>query len=92
VSDAISTNGLTYAKDVQAHFDHGSIKRWGGSMNVSAHLLDRLHHRGFLRVVRRESGTRVYPAPGSIRRSGTRSRTKVPRPGSRARADCSISS
>jgi uncharacterized protein YcaQ len=64
VSDAISTNGLTYAKDVQAHFDHGSIKRWGGSMNVSAHLLDRLHHRGFLRVVRRESGTRVYQAIG----------------------------
>jgi uncharacterized protein YcaQ len=43
-----------------AHFDHGRIKRWGGDLNVSAHLLDGLHYRGLLRVARRDAGTRVY--------------------------------
>jgi uncharacterized protein len=55
-------HGLTYAKDVQAHFDHGRIKRWGSDLNVSAHLLEGLHYRGLLRVARREAGTRAYEA------------------------------
>lgn len=50
------------AKDVQAHFDHGRIKRWGADLNVSAHLLEGLHYRGLLRVARREAGARVYQA------------------------------
>jgi len=53
-------HGPTYPKDVQAHFDHGRIKRWGANLNVSNHLLEGLHYRGLLRVVRREGGTRVY--------------------------------
>ena len=56
----VRQNGRTYAKDVQAHFDHGAIKRWGANLNVSAHLIDGLHYRGLLRVAQRESGTRVY--------------------------------
>ncbi len=51
-----------YPKDVQAHFDHGRIKRWGGDLNVSTHLLEGLHYRGLLRVALREAGTRVYQA------------------------------
>ncbi len=58
----VHQNGRTYAKDLQAHFDHGRIKRWGRDLNVSAHLLDGLHYRGLLRVVRRHGGTRVYEA------------------------------
>jgi uncharacterized protein YcaQ len=58
----VRQNGRTYAKDVQAHFDHGSIKRWGANQNVSAHLLEGLHYRGLLRVAWREAGTRVYQA------------------------------
>ena len=38
------------------------MKRWGGHVNVSAHLLQGLHYRGLLRVARREAGTRIYEA------------------------------
>jgi uncharacterized protein len=58
----VHQHGHTHPKDVQAHFDHGRIKRWGGNLNVSAHLLEGLHYRGLLRVARREAGTRVYQA------------------------------
>jgi uncharacterized protein YcaQ len=58
----VRQHGRTHPKDVQAHFDHGRIKRWGGDLNVSAHLLEGLHYRGLLRVARREAGTRVYQA------------------------------
>lgn len=56
----VHQHGPTYPKDVQAHFDHGRIKRWGADLNVSNHLLEGLHYRGLLRVARREGGTRVY--------------------------------
>jgi hypothetical protein len=58
----VRQHGCTYPKDVQAHFDHGRMKRWGGNLNVSSHLLEGLHHRGLLRVARREAGTRIYQA------------------------------
>ena len=58
----VRERGPTYPKDVQAHFDHGRIRRWGGDLNVSSHLLEGLHYRGLLRVARREAGTRVYQA------------------------------
>jgi uncharacterized protein YcaQ len=54
--------GRTHPQDVQAHFDHGRIKRWGGDLNASTHLLEGLHYSGLLRVARREAGTRVYQA------------------------------
>jgi uncharacterized protein len=60
VLDFVRHHGRTYAKDVQAHFDHGRIRRWGADLNVSNHLLEGLHYRGLLRVARREGGTRVY--------------------------------
>jgi uncharacterized protein YcaQ len=58
----VRQHGCTHPKDVQAHFDHGRIKRWGGDLNVSTHLLEGLHYRGVLRVARREAGTRIYQA------------------------------
>jgi len=56
----VCQHGPTYPKDVQAHFDHGRIRRWGADLNVSNHLLEGLHYRGLLRVARREGGTRLY--------------------------------
>lgn len=58
----VRQHGPTHPRDVQAHFDHGRIKRWGGDLNVTTHLLEGLHYRGLLRVARREAGTRVYQA------------------------------
>ena len=58
----VRQNGHTSAKDVQAQFNHGRIKRWGADLNVSNHLLEGLHYRGLLRVTRRAAGTRVYQA------------------------------
>jgi len=56
----VRQRGHAHPKEVQARFDHGRIKRWGGDLNVSTHLLEGLHYRGHLRVARREAGTRVY--------------------------------
>lgn len=58
----VREHGCTHPKEVQAHFDHGRIKRWGGNQNVSKYLLEGLHYRGLLRIVRRESGARIYEA------------------------------
>src|SRR5262245_52113409 len=58
----VRQQGPSHSKDLQPHFDHGRIKRWGGELNVGAHLLEGLHYRGLLRVARREAGTRVYQA------------------------------
>ena len=56
----VRQHGHASSKDVQAHFDHGRIKRWGANLNASSHLLEGLHYRGLLRVTRREAGARVY--------------------------------
>jgi len=58
----VRQQGRTYLKDVQAHFNHGRIRRWGADLNASTHLMEGLHYRGLLRVERRENGTRVYQA------------------------------
>jgi len=58
----VRQQGSTQTKSVQAHFDHGRIKRWGANLNASNLLLEGLHYRGLLRVARRESGTRIYQA------------------------------
>jgi hypothetical protein len=58
----VRRHGRTRPKEVQAHFDHGRIKRWGNNLNASTHLLEGLHYRGLLRVAQREAGSRVYQA------------------------------
>jgi uncharacterized protein YcaQ len=35
---------------------------WGGSSNATTHLMDAMHYRGLLRVLRREKGIRIYSA------------------------------
>jgi uncharacterized protein YcaQ len=57
----IRTRGAVHPRDVDAHFSHGKVTNWfGGSSNATTQLLDVMHYRGLLRVVRRDGGTRVY--------------------------------
>jgi hypothetical protein len=68
-----------HPREVDAHFAHGRVTNyWGGSSNATTHLLDDLHYRGFLRVVRREGGVRIYatrpPAEDSLDAAARRDR------------------
>jgi len=59
----VREHGPVHPRQVEQHFSHGRIQNyWGGSSNATTHLLDGMHYRGLLRVVRRDSGTRVYEA------------------------------
>ena len=57
----VRERGTVHPRDVDAHFAHGRVTNyWGGSSNATTHLLDLMHYRGLLRVVRRDAGVRVY--------------------------------
>jgi uncharacterized protein YcaQ len=57
----VRSHGAVHPRDVDAHFSHGTVTNyWGGSSNATTHLLDAMHYRGLLRVVRREAGIRIY--------------------------------
>ena len=59
----VRERGVVHPREVDAHFAHGRITNyWGGSSSATTHLLDVMHYRGLLRVVRRESGIRIYGA------------------------------
>jgi uncharacterized protein len=63
VLEFIRRCGTAHPRAVDAHFAHGKVTNWfGGSSNATTQLLDEMHYRGLLRVVRREGGTRVYAA------------------------------
>ena len=59
----VRERGEAHPRDVDAHFAHGRVTNyWGGSSNATTRMLEDLHYRGWLRVVRRERGIRVYAA------------------------------
>ena len=60
----VRARGATHPRDVQEVFDNGRVQSWGATntLNASTALLDGMHYRGLLRVVRRDTGTRVYEA------------------------------
>lgn len=59
--DFVRERGEAHPRDVDAHFSHGTVTNyWGGSSNATTHLLDGMHYRGLLRVVRRDGGIRIY--------------------------------
>ncbi len=57
--------GETHPRALEEHLGADRVvNAWGGYSKATTHALDALHHRGLLRVVRRERGVRVYaPAP-----------------------------
>jgi len=59
----VRERGAVHPREVDDHFAHGTVKNyWGGSSNATTQLLDAMHYCGRLRVVRRESGIRIYMA------------------------------
>jgi uncharacterized protein YcaQ len=60
----VQSRGVVHPREVgEAFAHHGRVASyWGGELNASTRLLDRMHHHGWLRVRRREAGTRVYEA------------------------------
>jgi uncharacterized protein YcaQ len=59
----LRSRGEVHPREVEEHFAHGRVRNyWGGSSNATTHMLDALHYRGLVRVVRRENGIRIYRA------------------------------
>jgi len=59
----VRERGTVHPREVDEHFSHGTVENyWGGSSNATTHLLDAMHYQGWLRVVRREAGIRLYAA------------------------------
>ena len=57
----IRVRGPVHPRQVDDHFSLGTVTNyWGGSSSATTHLLDAMHYRGLLRVVRREAGVRIY--------------------------------
>ncbi|WP_439517238.1 DNA glycosylase AlkZ-like family protein [Hydrogenophaga sp.] len=60
----VQARGAVHPREVgEAFAHHGRIAGyWGGELNASTRLLEHMHHHGWLRVRRREAGTRIYEA------------------------------
>src|SRR6185369_4734415 len=57
----VRDRGVVHPRQVDEYFSHGKVTNyWGGSSNATTHLLDGMHYRGMLRIVRREKGIRIY--------------------------------
>jgi len=57
----LQSRGEVHPREVEEHFAHGRVRNyWGGSSNATTHMLDALHYRGLVRVVRRKNGIRIY--------------------------------
>jgi uncharacterized protein YcaQ len=59
----VRARGSVHPREAEAQFAHGSVVNyWGGTSNATTHLLDAMHYRSLLRVVKRENGVRLYAA------------------------------
>src|SRR5206468_11671141 len=57
----VESHGEVHPREVEEHFAHGRVRNyWGGSSHATTQMLDALHYRGLVRVVRRENGIRIY--------------------------------
>ena len=55
--------GAGHPRDIDQHFSHGRVTNyWGGTSSATTHMLEHLHYRGLVRVIRREKGVRIYAA------------------------------
>src|SRR5690242_2973312 len=74
--DFVRERGSVHPREVDEYFAHGKVTNyWGGSSNATTHLMDAMHYRGLLRVLRREKGIRIY----TVREQGPLKLSKVER-------------
>lgn len=60
---AVRELGVVHPRALEERFGRRRVTNaWGGLSKATTHALDHLHHRGFLRVARRDGGIRVYQA------------------------------
>jgi uncharacterized protein len=61
----VRARGHVHPREVDAHFSHGTVTNyWGGSSSATTRLMDDLLYRGWLRIIRRERGIRIYALRG----------------------------
>jgi uncharacterized protein YcaQ len=57
----VRSRGTVHPRDVDRQFAAGTVTNyWGSSSSATTQMLELMHYRGLLRVVRRDSGVRVY--------------------------------
>jgi uncharacterized protein YcaQ len=63
VLEAVRAGGPMHPRALEKHFGSARvINAWGGYSKATTRALEQLHHRGLLRIARRENGIRVYEA------------------------------
>jgi uncharacterized protein len=61
ILDVVKRSGETHPRELEAHFGRRrTINAWGGYSAATTQTLERLRHRGLLRIARREKGVRIY--------------------------------
>jgi uncharacterized protein len=59
----VRERATVHPREVEARFGSArTINYWGGVSTATTRLMETLHYRGLLRVVRRENGVRIYAA------------------------------
>jgi uncharacterized protein YcaQ len=71
VLEIVRASGEVHPADLEAHLGRTRVvNAWGGYSKKTTQALEQLHHRGLVRIARRERGVRVYkpaarPADGA---------------------------
>jgi uncharacterized protein YcaQ len=66
VLEAVRELGATHPRDLQTRLGKRRVvNAWGGYSAATTETLERLRHRGLLRIARRERGIRIYEAARS---------------------------
>ena len=74
----VRERGTVHPREVDAYFAHGRVTNfWGGASSATTHLLDAMHYRGLLRVMRRERGIRLYAPQEPFPRPSTASEKRA---------------
>lgn len=67
VLETVRRLGETHPRELEEHFGADRVvNAWGGYSKATKKALEHLHHRGLLKISRREKGIRIYQAAAPI--------------------------